>query len=96
MVSFDIKGGEAEAFRFLNTLTLIKLAVSQGGTESFAEHPGTMTHSDITLDEQREMGITPQMVRLSIGIENPQDLMWDLSQAFEAVRIVKEIELEMA
>ena len=96
IISFDIRGGEAGAFRFLNALRLIKLAVSLGGTESLAEHPGTMTHSDITLDEQREMGITPQMVRLSIGVEDPQDLMLDLSQAFEAVGMMKARDLELA
>ncbi|GAB3744900.1 cystathionine gamma-synthase family protein [Hymenobacter agri] len=96
MISFDIRGGETEAFRFLNALKLIKLAVSLGGTESLAEHPGTMTHSDITLDEQREMGITPQMIRLSIGVEDPQDLMRDLSQAFEAVGVGQALEVEMA
>ena len=69
--------------------------MSLGGTESLAEHPDTMTHSDITLDEQREMGITPRMIRLSIGMKEPQDLMLDLSQAFEAVGIAKEMELEM-
>ncbi|SET54769.1 cystathionine gamma-synthase family protein [Hymenobacter actinosclerus] len=97
MISFDIKGGEAEAFRFLNALKLIKLAVSLGGTESLAEHPGTMTHSDITLEDQKEMGITPQMIRLSIGVEDPQDLMLDLGQAFEAVGVPKEVRVaEMA
>ncbi|MFD2785541.1 cystathionine gamma-synthase family protein [Hymenobacter rubripertinctus] len=97
MISFDIRGGEAEAFRFLNALKLIKLAVSLGGTESLAEHPGTMTHSDITLEDQKEMGITPQMIRLSIGVEDPQDLMLDLGQAFEAVGMPKEVEVaEMA
>ena len=45
--------------------------MSLGGTESLAEHPDTMTHSDITLDEQREMGITPRMIRLSIGMKEP-------------------------
>jgi methionine-gamma-lyase len=85
MISFDIKGGEAEAFRFLNALKLVKLAVSLGGTESLAEHPATMTHSDITPPMQREMGITSQMIRLSIGVEDPQDLMADLAQAFAAV-----------
>ncbi|GAA4354894.1 hypothetical protein GCM10023185_17160 [Hymenobacter saemangeumensis] len=59
--------------------------MSLGGTESLAEHPGTMTHSDITLCEQREMGITPQMIRLSIGVEDPRDIMLDLEQAFAAV-----------
>ena len=96
MISFDIKGGEPEAFRFLNALRLIKLAVSLGGTESLAEHPGTMTHSDISVPEQAEMGITAQMIRLSIGVEDPQDLMLDLSQAFEAVGMVKARELELA
>ena len=65
------------------------------GTESLAEHPGTMIHSDITLDEQREMSITSQMVRLCIGMEDPQDLMLNLNQAFDAVGVVKEMELEM-
>ncbi|AYA37324.1 cystathionine gamma-synthase family protein [Hymenobacter oligotrophus] len=82
MISFDIAGGEAEAFRFLNRLQLIKLAVSLGGTESLAEHPATMTHSDITPELQREMGITESMVRLSIGVEDPADLIADLAQAF--------------
>ncbi|WP_139920550.1 cystathionine gamma-synthase family protein [Hymenobacter sp. DG01] len=91
MISFDIRGGEAEAFRFLNALRLIKLAVSLGGTESLAEHPATMTHSDITPVDQLEMGITSQMIRLSIGVEDPRDLMLDLSQAFEAVRLPQEV-----
>ncbi|TGE23720.1 cystathionine gamma-synthase family protein [Hymenobacter aquaticus] len=91
MISFDIRGGEAEAFRFLNALKLIKLAVSLGGTESLAEHPATMTHSDITPADQLEMGITSQMIRLSIGVEDAQDLMLDLSQAFEAVGVPQEV-----
>ncbi|QIX62314.1 cystathionine gamma-synthase family protein [Hymenobacter sp. BT18] len=84
MISFDIEGGEAEAFQFLNRLKLIKLAVSLGGTESLAEHPATMTHSDIMPEVQREMGISSQMIRLSIGVEDPQDLIADLAQAFGA------------
>ena len=79
--SFEVDGGEAEAFRVLNALKLVKLAVSLGGTESLAEHPATMTHSDIPPDEQRRMGITPAMIRISIGIEHPEDLIADLRQA---------------
>ena len=71
MISFAVRGGEAEAFRFLNALKLIKLAVSLVGTESLAEHLSTITHSDIMFDEQREMGITPRMIRLSIGMKEP-------------------------
>ncbi len=85
IVSFEIDGGEKEAFKFLNSLELIHLAVSLGGTESLAEHPATMTHSDIEPDEQRRMGITDNMVRLSIGVENKKDLVEDLKQAFEQV-----------
>jgi len=85
MISFDIQGGEAEAFRFLNALELVSLAVSLGGTESLAEHPASMTHSDITPDEQARMGITPAMVRLSIGVEHPEDVIADVARALEAV-----------
>jgi methionine-gamma-lyase len=81
VISFDVDGGEAEAFRFLNALKLVKLAVSLGGTESLAEHPATMTHADVPLDHQKRFGITPAMVRLSIGVENAGDLIADLEQA---------------
>ncbi len=85
MVAFDIHGGEAEAFRFLNTLQLIHLAVSLGGTESLAEHPATMTHADVPVEDQPRMGITPALIRLSIGVEHPEDLIADLDQALAAV-----------
>jgi methionine-gamma-lyase len=83
MISFDIIGGEPEAFRFLNALKLVKLAVSLGGTESLAEHPFTMTHADLTPEEKQQMGVSPKMIRLSIGVENPEDLIADLKQALE-------------
>ncbi|NWG20693.1 MAG: cystathionine gamma-synthase family protein [Chloroflexi bacterium] len=85
MISFEVAGGEAEAFRFLNALKLIHLAVSLGGTESLAEHPATMTHADVDPEERLELGITPAMVRLSIGVEHPDDLIADLEQALAAV-----------
>ncbi len=83
--SFDIHGGEAEAFRLLDHLKVMKLAVSLGGTETLAEHPATMTHSDIPPDRQQLMGITPSMIRISVGIEHPDDLIADLQQALEAI-----------
>ena len=95
IISFDVRGGKAEAFCFLNALKLIKLAVSLGGTESLAEHPDTMTHSNIMLDVQREISITPQMLRLSIDVKNPQDLILNLSQAFGTVGVAKQIGLEI-
>ena len=85
MVSFDVRGGEEEAFQVLNALRLIKLAVSLGGTESLAQHPGTMTHSDIPPEDQRKMGITASMIRLSVGVENPDDLKADLNQALSVL-----------
>ena len=85
MISFDVVGGEAEAFRFLNALELVKLAVSLGGTESLAEHPATMTHSDIPPEAQARMGLTPKMIRLSVGVEHPEDLIADLGQALDAM-----------
>lgn len=85
MVSFDIKGGEAEAFRFLNALKLIHLAVSLGSTESLAEHPATMTHAGLAPAHKAEIGISDSLVRLSIGVENHRDIIWDIEQALELV-----------
>ena len=85
MVTFDVRGGEEQAFRFLNALKLVKLAVSLGGTESLAEHPSTMTHADVPPEDQKRMGILPSMVRLSIGVEHPQDVIADLEQALAEV-----------
>ena len=85
VISFDLRGGEEEAARFLNALRLVKLAVSLGGTESLAEHPGTMTHADVPPDAQLRMGITPGLVRLSIGVEHYEDLLADVAQALDAV-----------
>jgi methionine-gamma-lyase len=79
--SFEVKGGEAEAFAALDRLEVFKLAVSLGGTESLAEHPASMTHSDIEPGEQMRLGITPALIRLSVGVENPDDLIADLDQA---------------
>jgi len=76
--SFDIRGGEAAAFRFLNSLQLFKLAVSLGGTESLASHPGSTTHSGVPLDVRNRFGITSSTIRLSIGIENKDDLIEDV------------------
>lgn len=85
MISFELEGGEAEAFRFLNALTLVKLAVSLGGTESLAQHPATMTHADVDHEDQVRFGITPALIRLSVGVEDPGDLAADLANALEAV-----------
>lgn len=84
MLSFEIQGGEKEAFAFLNQLKLIKLAVSLGSTESLAEHPASMTHAGLSPAHRAEIGIGENLVRLSIGVENARDLIWDISQALDA------------
>ena len=83
MISFDIKGGEKEAFKFLNSLKLIKLAVSLGSTESLAEHPASMTHVDVDETLKAELSITDKMIRLSIGVEHYEDIIKDIKQALD-------------
>lgn len=87
MISFDIKGAEKDAFRFLNSLKLIKLAVSLGGTESLAEHPATMTHVDLDPALKNKLYITEKMIRLSIGVEFYEDIIFDIEQALEKLMI---------
>ena len=79
--SFEVKGGEAKAFSVLNKLKLIKLAVSLGGTESLAQHPAAMTHSGVPKERRDIIGVTEGLIRLSVGVEDPQDLIADLTQA---------------
>jgi methionine-gamma-lyase len=83
--SFDIGGGQKEAFAFLNALEIFKLAVSLGGTESLASHPAAMTHSGIPAAIRERIGILETTIRLSIGIEDADDLIADLAQALAAV-----------
>ncbi|GAB4454946.1 MAG: hypothetical protein OHK0036_18610 [Bacteroidia bacterium] len=85
MLSFYIKGKEKQAFRFLNNLKLIHLAVSLGSTESLAEHPATMTHASVPSEEKKLYGITENMIRLSVGVENVNDLISDIEQALSKI-----------
>ncbi|MBB3391067.1 methionine-gamma-lyase [Rhizobium sp. BK275] len=82
--SFDIKGGQPASFRFLNALKIFKLAVSLGGTESLASHPATMTHSGVPAEVRQRIGVLDATIRLSIGIEHPDDLIADLTLALDA------------
>ena len=85
MISFDIKGGEKEAFKFLDSLKLVKLAVSLGGTESLACHPYSMTHADVSIETKNKISMGESLVRLSIGIEDPDDLIYDINKALDSV-----------
>jgi len=80
VISFELER-ESAVPPFLNALKTILLAESLGGVESLITHPSTMTHADIPLEEQAAVGLTPSLVRLSVGIEDPDDLVADLAEA---------------
>jgi methionine-gamma-lyase len=81
--SFDVKGGEREAFAFLDKLAICKLAVSLGGTETLICHPASTTHSGVPKALREEIGLSSALIRISVGIENADDLIADLEQALE-------------
>jgi methionine-gamma-lyase len=83
--SLLVKGGEAEAFRFLDALRIAKLAVSLGGTETLASHPAAMTHLSVPDARKQALGITDNLVRISIGVEDADDLIADFDQALAAI-----------
>ena len=83
--SFEVRGGEAAAFALLDRLEVIKLAVSLGGTETLASHPASTTHSGMAPEALKRFSITPALIRISIGVENPDDLVADLAQALAGV-----------
>ena len=81
MISFELMGGEEEAFKFLNSLKLTKLAVSLGSTESLAQLPAAMTHIGMSPEARAELGISDKLIRLSVGIENVDNLLMDIRNA---------------
>lgn len=83
--SLYLKGGEREAFAFLDALTIAKLAVSLGGTETLASAPAAMTHLSVPDARKQALGITDNLVRISIGVENADDLIADFAQALETL-----------
>jgi methionine-gamma-lyase len=83
--SLYLKGGEKEAFAFLDHLTIANLAVSLGGTETLASAPAAMTHLSVPDERKKQLDITPNLVRISIGIENADDLIADFANALNAV-----------
>lgn len=83
--SFAIKGSESEAFKVLDSMQMAMLAVSLGGTETLVQHPASMTHSSVAKERRDEIGITDNLIRISVGIENPADIIADLAQALEQI-----------
>lgn len=83
--AFSVKGGEAEAFRLLDGLQVMKLAVSLGGTETLISHPASTTHSGVPKATRDRLGVDDALIRISVGIENADDLIADLEQALSRV-----------
>jgi cystathionine beta-lyase/cystathionine gamma-synthase len=84
MISFDL-GSLANAKAFLDRVRLCSLGESLGGVETLISHPETMTHASVPLETRTRLGITPGLVRISVGIEDVEDLIADVDQAFAAV-----------
>ncbi len=81
MVSFRVKGGKEQASKFLKAIKVFILAESLGGVESLAQNPANMTHASVPEERRKVLGITDNLIRLSIGIESLDDLIFDLDQA---------------
>mgnify|MGYP000802598098 CR=1 FL=1 len=84
--TFNIKGGEKEAKKFIDSLQIFSILANVADVKSLVIHPATTTHSQCTAEELEEQGIHPNTIRLSIGTEHADDIIWDLDQAFEAVK----------
>ena len=84
MIAFELRGGFDAGLAMMNRLQLIHRAVSLGDAESLIEHPASMTHSTYTQEERREHGISEGLVRLSVGLETPEDILEDLAGALRA------------
>ena len=83
MITFELKGGFEAGKKLLNNLKLLVLAVSLGGCESLIQHPASMTHACVPKDERDKSGITDGMIRLSVGVEAPEDIIADLRQSLD-------------
>ncbi len=86
VLSLDLKGGKEAAFRFLNAMTIPVISNHLGDAKSIATHPATTTHQRLSDELKAELGITPGLVRLSVGLEDAADLIADLTQALEAAQ----------
>lgn len=85
VLSFEVKGGQAAAFRFLNALEIIVISNNLGDAKSIITHPATTTHQRLPDEQKTALGITPGLLRLSVGLEDPRDLIADIEQALAAV-----------
>ena len=87
LVSFEFAGGKASAFRFLNGLSIIRLSNNLGDAKSLITHPATTTHQRLKPEVRAELGIGDGLVRLSVGLEAPEDLMADIDEGLAALKV---------
>lgn len=85
MLAFEVIEGKEGAFRFLDSMEVISLATSLGGSDTLASHPGSTSHSTMSAEDRHNLGVTPGLIRLSIGLEDPHDLIADLSKALASI-----------
>ena len=85
IIAFEIDGGKKEAFRFLDSLKLIDISNNLGDTKSLITHPATTTHQNVEEEERLRMGVSENLIRISVGLEDPEDLKEDLAQAFKTL-----------
>src|SRR5882757_7547043 len=90
LLTFGVKGGFAAGTKCFNALKLFKRMVNMGDAKSLACHPASTTHRQLTPEEQQKVGVKPEMIRLSVGIEHIDDILADLSQALDAAMEVAE------
>ncbi|WLD92389.1 methionine gamma-lyase [Alkalihalobacillus sp. AL-G] len=88
VISFTINGGKEDAQKLINTLQLLKIAVSLGDAETLIQHPATMTHAVVPEESRTKMGITDNLIRISVGLESKEDIWEDLEQALEVIKYV--------
>jgi O-succinylhomoserine sulfhydrylase len=85
IVTFDLRGGVEAGRKFLNALQMLSMTNNLGDSRTIASHPASTTHSKLTEAEREAVGITPGLVRLSVGLEHPDDILADILQALEKV-----------
>ncbi|HMO07845.1 MAG TPA: O-succinylhomoserine sulfhydrylase [Paracoccaceae bacterium] len=85
LLAFEVAGGQAAAFRFMNALEIVKISNNLGDAKSIATHPATTTHQRLPQDQKDALGISPGLIRLSVGLEDTEDLMDDLTAALAKV-----------
>jgi O-succinylhomoserine sulfhydrylase len=85
MLAFEVNGNKKDCFRFMNNLKIIDISNNLGDSKSLITHPSTTTHSNIVREEQEKIGISETMCRLSVGLENVEDLIFDIKNALEFI-----------